>query len=145
MKQILRSVLSVLLGAVVAGVIIALMELLGSKIFPLPAGTDPRDMEEVKAAMANLPAGALLLVIFAWFLGTTAGAWAAARVAGRAPMAHGLIVGGLLLATGIANMLMVPHPAWFWALGVAAFVLAAYLGARLAAGRAGSKRPLAPV
>jgi len=135
MKPILRSVLSVLLGAIVAGVLIACLELLGSKIFPLPPGTDPMDMEAVKAAMANVSMGALLFVLFGWFVGTIAGAWSAARVAGRAPAVHGLIVGVLLLAGGIANMLMLPHPAWFWVLGVAVFVLAAYLGSRLAARR----------
>jgi uncharacterized protein YacL len=145
MRLILRSVGAVLLGAIVAGVLIACLEFLGSKIFPLPPGTDPMDMEAVKAAMANVPVGALLLVLFGWFVGTAAGAWIAARVAGRAPMAHGLIVGALLLTGGIANMLMLPHPSWFWVLAVAVFAVAAYLGARLAAGGAGPKPSLAPV
>lgn len=60
-----------------------------------------------------------------------ASAWVATRLgAGRHP-AHGLIVGTLFLAAAIANMAMLPYPAWFW-LNVltlpAAFLCGAMLG-----------------
>ena len=72
--------------------------------------------------------------------GSLAGAWLAAKVAGRAPLVHGLIVGGVFLSCGIVNLLQIPHPAWFGPADVAAYLPAAYLGARLAANGHGRLR-----
>lgn len=143
MRSIGRSVLALLLGALLAGVLIMAVEFLGSTLYPLPAGMDPHDPESIKAAMAHLPIGSLLLVLLGWIVGTFAGAWLAARIADRAPIAHGLGLGALFLAAGIVNMLEIPHPLWFWVLGVAVFLPAAYVGARLAV-RPRRNRSLAP-
>jgi hypothetical protein len=143
MRPILRSGLAVLLGALAASAVIMAVEFLDATIYPSPPGMDPNDPDSVKSAMAALPIGALLLVLLGWIVGTFAGAWIAARLAPRSPIVHGLIVGVLLLAGGIYNMLEIPHPLWFWVLGVAVFLPSAYLGARLAAGGAGRDRSLA--
>jgi hypothetical protein len=143
MKSILRSVLAVLLGAVAGGVLIMAVEMLGATIYPLPPGVDPSDSEAVRKAMAGVPAGALLLVLLGWILGTFAGAWIAARLALKSPMRHGLVLGVLFLAAGIKNMLDFPHPVWFWVLGIMVFLPAAYFGAKLARGASGG-RSLAP-
>jgi hypothetical protein len=71
-------------------------------------------------------------VLAGWAIGTLAGAWVTARIAGRRHLLHGALIGGLFLALGVANMLMLPHPAWVWVCGVSAFVLSGYLGGRLA-------------
>jgi hypothetical protein len=86
--------------------------------------------------MAALPRAALLLVLVGWALGTFAGAYVAGRLARRVPIAHGLVVGVLFLAAGVANMLMLPHPIWMWMAGVAAFLAGGYGGGRLAARKA---------
>jgi hypothetical protein len=132
MGKFLRSLLAVVLGLIAAGLVIAAVEGIDSVVFPLPAGVDPSNRESLAAAMADVPVGALLLVLLGWCVGTFAGAWVAARVAGRAPLLHGLILGGLLLAVAVLNMLALPHPAWFWALALSVFLPAAYLGVRMA-------------
>src|SRR5262245_42848382 len=102
MHPILRSVLAVLAGAVVAFVLIAAIEILGGKIYPLPADAD--DPEEMAAAMARAPVGAFLLVLLGWAVGTVGGAWTAARVAGRSHLLHGIAVGALLLCAAVVNL-----------------------------------------
>ena len=134
MKPILRSILAVLLGAIAAGFLILAVEMLGTRLFPFPPGTDVDNPDALRAAMSHIPTGALLLILFGWIVGTFAGAWVAARVAGRAPIGHGLVIGVLYLAAAVANMLAIPHPVWFWALGVVVFLPAAYLGARVGGG-----------
>lgn len=134
MGSLLRSVLSVLLGTVVGLVIIAGIEAVAHAVYPLPPGINPMDPAALKAAMADLPVRALLFVLLAWATATLIGAWLSARMVRRSRMLHGMIVGVLLLVGGIANMLMIPHPVWFWVLGVALFLPAAYLGAKLAMG-----------
>jgi hypothetical protein len=132
MKPILRSILAVSLGFLAGSCLIFVFEQLGMLVFPPPAGMDPSNMESVKAAMAKMPIGAFLSVLLAWCLGTFAAAWVAARVAGRSALVHGRVIGFLFLAAGVLNMLMIPHPVWFWVLGVAVFLPSAYLGAKVA-------------
>lgn len=144
MGGVMRSIVAVLAGMIVFAFLVMAIEAVGMMIFPPPPGTDMADPEAARAAMANAPMGSLLVVLLAWIVGTFAGAWTAARIARRAPVGHGLVVGVLGLAAAIANMLMIPHPIWFWVLGVAVFLPAAWLGARIAAaaGRSGgSPRP----
>jgi hypothetical protein len=89
------------------------------------------DPEAVRRLMAQIPVGALLGVIAAWAAGTVAGGWLAGRVSRRAVAAY--VVGGLVLATSVAMMFMIPHPNWFRATAVVGLVLATYLAARLGA------------
>jgi hypothetical protein len=78
---------------VVAGLLIAATELTDSKIYPLPPGVNPEDPTSLKAAMVDLPTGALLLVLLGWTVGTFARAWVTARRVDWAPIAHGLVLG----------------------------------------------------
>jgi MFS family permease len=128
-----RSILAVLAGAIVAGVLIAAVEAVSSAVYPLPPGVDHHDYESLRQHVEQLPLGAFLFVLAAWAIGTFAGAWVAARLATRARFAHGLVVGALFLLAGVLSMLMIPHPAWMWAGAVLVFVVCSYLGARLAA------------
>lgn len=127
------SVIPVWAGAFVAGLLVWVTELLGSLIYPPLSGMNSDDPASVKAAMANLPSGALLLVLLGWIVGTFAGAWITAQKADRAPIGHGLVLGGLFLVGAVVNMLMIPHPVWFWIAGVAIFLPAAFVGAKVGA------------
>lgn len=132
MMPILRSVLAVIAGAVAAMVLIIAMEFINTLLYPMPPGVDLSKPEAFKAWVAQLPVGALLIVLMAQGAGTFVGAWVAALVAGRAPLIHGLIMGLLFLIMGIINLLSLPHPAWFWVPGIAVFPVAALLGAWMA-------------
>jgi hypothetical protein len=49
-----------------------------------------------------------------WGLAMLAGTWVATRIgAGRHPV-HGYVIGLILLAAAVVNMLMLPYPALFW-------------------------------
>src|SRR5262249_60338675 len=81
--------------------------------------------------MATAPAGALLVVLFGWALGSLTGGFLAGRVSPKAPRAHGLVVGGLITVAAVANNLMIPPPTWFWIAGLVVCLPASYAGARL--------------
>jgi hypothetical protein len=132
------SVLAVLAGAIVAGVLISVVEGISSAVYPPPPGLDLNNPEALRQYIDRLPIGAFLFVLAAWAVGPFAGAYVAARLVRRARMAHGLIVGALFLIAGVLNMLMIPHPIWMWVAGIAIFIGCSYLGARLAAGPAHS-------
>lgn len=139
-KTIVKSVLAVLAGAIVAGLLIAAVESISSALYPLPPGIDLYDHEAMRRHIDQLPIGAFLFVLGAWAIGSFGGSWVAARLAGRARIAHGLVVGALFLLAGVANMLLIPHPWWMWVGGIVALAGCSYLGARAAMGPS-VKRP----
>ena len=137
MGAIARSVVAVVIGLAVAALLIAIVEAVSSQVYRMPSGLNTADPAVMRQYVRTLPAGAFVFVLIGWALGTLAGAWIAARVAGRSPRLHANIVATLLLGTGVANMLMLPHTAWVWVLGVIIFVACGYGGGVLAARRPG--------
>jgi hypothetical protein len=132
MKAILRSVAGVFFGACLATGVIILVEQISGRMYPPPPGLNYSDTEAWKAFIASLPIGAFLMILVAWGLGTFAGAWICAKVAGRAKLAHGLVLATLLLCAGVSNMFAIPHPIWMWPSAFAVFAAAGVAGGRLA-------------
>ena len=138
MRAVLRSVGAVVAGFVAASVVMMIVESINGKVlYPElgRAGEGLTDREAVRALLATAPVGAFLAVIAGWVLGGIAGGWCAARIAGRSGLAHGLVLGVLLTAAGVANNLMVPPPAWFWFASLVVLLPSAYVGARAASSR----------
>lgn len=67
--EILRYVPDFLAGAFVAGFVVTGLEALGHAVYPPPEGLDPGNREQIKAAVAAMPVGALLFVLLAWVAG----------------------------------------------------------------------------
>ena len=132
MKPRVRSFLGVVAGVIVGSVVIAVVQRLNSLLFPLPSGLDVTNREALDAAISDMPESALIGVLVAWGLGTFLASWTAVRIGARAARPQALIVGLILLAAAVVNMLMLPHPLWFWIIGVLLFVPSALLGARVA-------------
>jgi len=129
----LRNILAVLLGILVAGLGIAAIEALGHKVYPPPEDLDPSNAEAFAAAIAAMPIPALLFVPLAWFLGTMAGAAVAANISHTGKLRSSLIVGAVMLAGGLGTLVMIPHPLWLSVLGVLVFFPATWIGSRLTA------------
>ena len=129
----MRILLGVLAGVVVAFGCVFLVEMVGHSLYPPPAGLDLSDPADQARVMEAMPAAAKAMVLAAWFIGAGAGAWVANRIAGR-PIA-GWIVALLVIAAGVATMVMIPHPAWMWAGGILLPLLAAWVAERTAGRR----------
>ena len=125
-----RKFLAVFAGLLVAGALVGMVEFLGHKLYPLPAGVDLRDEKAMAAYVASVPLQAMLLVLLGWALATFAGAWVAARVAGLVNVAY--VVGAIFLAAAWANMLLIPHPQWMLITAIVLVPACAYFGGRLA-------------
>ena len=127
MPSALRSVLAVVAGFVVIGVLAFGTGKLAAGMWPGAhdaAGSPTTDA----ARIAQL----LYVAVFAVF-----GCWLAGRLAPGRPMAHALAVGvlGLLLNVASAWALRDAHPAWYLATGVVTTMLWAWIGGRLAEAR----------
>jgi hypothetical protein len=139
----LRSIFGIILGILVGGIVVGLIELPGYFIHPPPPGFDMSDPEAMKSHFAKAPLAALAGVGIAWTVGPFVAAWLAATIARRACLVHALIVGAFFLLMDVLNLLSFPHPAWLAAIGVVAPGLAAWLGGVLAQ-RMSSPRPPGP-
>jgi len=126
-----KNILAVVAGVLTGMIVIGIVEAIGHMVYPLPEGLDPYNTDALKAYMADMPVGALLLVLLAWGSGSFIGGWATAMLASRSIRLFSIIVGVVLLAAGIYNMIMIPHPVWFMILGILIFIPAAYIGSLL--------------
>jgi hypothetical protein len=129
----LRSILAVLAGLVVAWITVSLFEFAGMHAFPPPPGIDVRDPQQLASLIAQMPSGALTLVLTGWVIGALDGGLVAALIARqRVPS---IAVGVLVMLGAFLMVAMVPHPLWMSIAGVLLPVPAALFGAWLARGR----------
>jgi len=126
-----KNVLAVIIGILVGMIVISIVEAIGHMIYPLPEGFDPYNSEIVKAYMTDMPVGALLFVLLAWAAGSYSGGWIAVLIAVRSFRIIAVIVGLFLLAAGVYNMIMIPHPLWFSVLGIMGIFAGTWLGMAL--------------
>lgn len=126
----MKILIGILVGAVVAIACVWAIEAVSHLIYPIPPGTDFDDPAVLAAYFETVPLGGKLWIVAAWFVGALAGAWAANAIARRA--LAGWIVTLLVIAGGVVTMMMITHPAWMWAMGIALPLIAAWLAQRLA-------------
>lgn len=133
--SILRRILGVILGFVVASAVMLLLEFTnGHLLYPElgRAAKHVKDAAAMRELMAQAPSGALVVVVVGWLLGSIAGGWAATRYTHRSSTAPALVLGVLLTVAAIGNNLMMPPPLWFWVAGLAVLLPGSWYGARCA-------------
>lgn len=130
----LRVVLAVILGIVVGSVVNMALIVGGPHVIAPPAGADVTTSEGLKASLHLFEPRHFVFPFLAHALGTFAGALFAALAAPARPVLAAFAVGGFFLLGGLANVAMLPAPAWFSALDLLlAYVPMAWLAQRLAA------------
>jgi hypothetical protein len=127
----LKSILAVIVGLFSGSIVIFLVQGLGSFFYPLSEDVDPRNVEAMKELINEMPAGALIMVLAAWAIGSFAAGFFSAMIAPKSKIKHSIITGTILLIFGIINMLTIPHPAWFVIIGVLIYIPFAYLGGKV--------------
>lgn len=123
-----RSVLSVVIGLVTAVTIIDIVEAIGDRMYPPQVVADGATPEDTLRIQKLAPPGAFVMVLVAWYLGTSTGAGTAAYLASRFRWRHGWIVAGILLLVGIVEMFWTWHPTWFRLTAFVVFPVAAAVG-----------------
>ena len=129
-----RNVAAALAGIVTAFVMIMLIEKLGHIIYPPPTDLDFSDPEVMRPYIATLPFLALLFPMIAWVIATFAGTVLASKIGTANPLAFAAVVGGLVLAGTIANLIMIKHPLWFSLLSLITIIASAWIAVRVSSG-----------
>ena len=133
-----RDAAAAVAGLVVAIVLIAAIQFLGHSIYPPPAGLDQTDAEAMQDYVSTLPVLALLFPMFAYFIGTFCGTLLACTIGTARPVIFAFIVGLVILAFTIANLISIPHPLWFSVIAVLGIIGSAWLAMTMAS----NKRPV---
>lgn len=131
--RVIRTILAVLAGLLVALALLLGLEYLAMSLFPPPADVRLEDADDLARLVADAPLAKLLWVTLAWALAALAGGWTAARLSRLHRMAAALCVGTLVVAGVAMTLLEIPHPAWMTAAGLLLPLPMAWLGARLVA------------
>jgi uncharacterized membrane-anchored protein len=120
--------------AVSIGVIMA-VQMVGHSLWPAPEGLDWSDAEVIRTYTSQLPFLALLFPVVSYFLGTLAGPLLASRIGTQQPLVFVGVIGIVVLAFTVANLIQIPHPTWFSVAAVAAVIIGGWLSLQLAGSR----------
>ena len=123
----IRDAGAALAGIVIAFVLVYAVQFVGHSIYPPPAGLDQHDIEAMQDYVSTLPVLALLFPMFAYFVGTFCGTLFACTVGTARPVIFAFIVGVLVMAGTVANLIWIPHPLWFSIGAVAGIIASAWL------------------
>jgi hypothetical protein len=148
--KILRSILAIVVGVIVAVVLIWVAEAVNFIVY----GPDPdkpfaermetgqklkENPQAMKAWIESMPTGAMVILQTAWSVGAFFGGGVAALIAGRRRLLHAAIIGGFVLAATVFNLFMMKamcdydHPVWLIALGVLLPIPLAMLAGKIVA------------
>jgi disulfide bond formation protein DsbB len=123
-------------GAIVAGLAVAFgaimaIQMIGHAIWAPPDDIDWNDVEAARTYISQLPFLALLFPIASYFVGAVAGPFVAGKIGTARPAVFAGVIGLVLLAATIANLIQIPHPYWFSGLALAAVLVGIWLGLQL--------------
>ncbi|HMG15705.1 MAG TPA: hypothetical protein VK590_09670 [Saprospiraceae bacterium] len=127
----MRRIMSVLSGVVAGSMIMFIVETLGHKVYPIAMNLESATKEAKANYMKSLPVEALLMIILAWAVGAFVAGIVSTLISKDSTSFTALRSGGILFALSIFNMIVIPHPIWFWIAGLLVFIPCSWLGFRL--------------
>ncbi len=137
----LRDVLGAVVGIAVAVITVMLFQWFSHFVFPPPGDLDLQDSAAMRAYVASVPIGALVLVLAGYVVATFDGVLVACLIGRTKPVLFALVVGVLMLVATVSNLIMIPHPLWFSVSAVVGIVAAAWTGSLLGRKLRATARP----
>lgn len=134
----LRNIIAIVLGLVVAVAVIYAIEYFKIQAFPVLERIDINDQTQ----FATLPIGAFGFILGAWLAGTFTGGWVAARFAENRPQLCAGCVGVIILGAAIYELSARPHPGWITGSALVGIPLLTWLAGRLAESRRPRRRAM---
>ena len=128
----LRDVLGGIAGIAIAVLIVFLADMLSHTVYPPPPNLDFTDVEALRPYIATLPIGAFLIVMGGPIIGTFVGAVVAGKIGSAKVWVYPAIVGALMFAGTISNLIAIPHPLWFSIISLLGILASGWLAMQLA-------------
>jgi hypothetical protein len=131
MNPVIKNILAVVAGLLFGSVVNMGLIMISGAVIPPPEGADVTTIDGLKASMHLFEPKHFIFPFLAHALGTLAGAFLAATIAADNKMRFAWVVGIFFLLGGIANVVMLPSPAWFSIVDlVGAYIPMAFLGGK---------------
>ena len=112
--RFLRNLISIGIGLVCGGLATFFVASSGRGFFPeyqdVPNITEPLAFASF---IETLPVGAFIVLLFAHSTGSLLAAFVATSLSGHTQTTPAIAVGVLMLAGGIRNLILIPHPVWY--------------------------------
>jgi hypothetical protein len=135
MPNLLRNALALLGGVAIGGAVNMALITVSSSVIAPPAGVDVTKAASLSASMHLFEPRHFVMPFLAHAVGTFAGALASYTIAATYKATMAYVVGAFFLIGGVAASFMIPAPAWFIALDLAAAYLPmAWLGTQIGRG-----------
>lgn len=131
----LRKILGVILGLIMAVVIFEIVETVSGAIFGTPEMSANGGMpapQVIAEFMSKLPISAFLVLLLGYAVGSFIGGWLARKISKSDSLIVPVTIGVLLTLAWIMNFSMIPHPMWVVILGFFCYIPFAILGHRVA-------------
>ena len=125
----IRNILAALAGLVVGIAVISLIQKISHSVYPFPSDVQWNNPEAARLALQQAPVGALLIVLLGYIVGSYAAGLVAAIIGPLAAKRNAILIGAVLTFTGVVNLVMLPHPGWFW-VSVLVYLPFTWLGAK---------------
>ena len=107
-----RGIVAVIAGLIAAVVAILLVEFVGALVAPGGPAPALKDVDQMRVYLAGLPLLANAFLIAAYLVGSAIGGVVTGRVMRNPASRCVWLVGGILLAMTMANLVRIPHPLW---------------------------------
>ena len=128
----LRNIAGAIIGIAVAVLTVMFVEWISHSLFPFPDGLEIVDTEALNAHIKSLPLTAFLLVLAGNLIATFDGVLTACLIGRVKPFFYALLIGMLMIAATVSNLLMFQHPNWYSAAVLIGIVLSAWLAVTIA-------------
>ncbi len=113
-----RTILGVVAGALVASLALMGCWYASAKFYPLPTRADLTTPESLSAYAAGTPSTTIACILGGWALAGLLGGWTSAKIARPHRGAAALLIGAALTTTVIAYATLMPNPGWVTVGGV---------------------------
>jgi hypothetical protein len=130
----LRTVLAFIAGFVTFFVVVTLIQMASGMVFGAPPADVMMQPQAMADFVANMPAGAYVLLLAGYALGSFAAGFVMRVISRSESQLLALIIGAIGTFGWIANVAMIPHPLWLVIAGLFVYFPFALLGHKAAAG-----------
>ncbi len=113
-----RTILGVVVGALVASLALIGCWYASAKLYPLPTRADFATPESLSIYATGTPSAAIACILGGWALAGLLGGWTSAKIAQPHRGAAALVIGVALTITVIVYATLMPNPEWVTVLGV---------------------------
>jgi hypothetical protein len=129
---VIRNATAIIVGLAAAILLIFMIQKVGHFIYPPRTDLNINDVAAMRTYFSQLPLLAQLFPVFSYFIGAFVGPIVACAIGTAQPKNLVGIIGLILLALTISNLISIPHPHWFSAFAIAVIVGGAWLAMQLA-------------